>query len=77
MQKETHAYMEGHRQVEAWSQRIRGVDRNNRYADSDEYRFMNTEELKKVRDEMKAEYVKLTKKGDVEIVEQPEPDPAE
>jgi len=55
------------RQIEGVAKKIYRIDSDHRYADTDQFRYMNPEELEETLKEIQKAYQELTKKGDVEL----------
>jgi len=54
-------------QIDSVAKKIYRIDSDHRYADTDQFRYMNPEELEKALEEIQEAYKELTKKGDVEL----------
>jgi len=65
--KEAVKYAEIFRQIGQYSGKIQRIDRDHPYADTEQFRYMNPEELEKVLKDVEEAYQKLAKKGDVEL----------
>jgi len=65
--KEAASYVELFRQIESVARKIHRIDNDHPYADTDQFRYMNPEELEKTLGEIREAYQELTKKGDVEL----------
>lgn len=54
-------------QVQSFCHKIGKIDRENKYSDEDQFRYMSREELEKVLEQIKAEYEGLTHKKKAEV----------
>lgn len=69
-QNEFREYMHVHNQMMAWSRRIREINRESPFADTEQYRYMGTEGLKKVVNDMKQAYQKMANATTVELTDE-------
>jgi len=67
MAKEATRYTELFRQVMSFTSKISRIDRDNPYADADQFQYMTPEELEKTLEDVKKAYKELTQKGDIEL----------
>ena len=65
--KEATRYIEIFHQIGELSRKIYRIDRDHRYADTDQFRYMTPEELEQVLKDIDEAYQKLAQKGDVEL----------
>jgi len=55
------------RKIDNVAKKIYRIDSDHKYADTDQFRYMNPEELEKTLEEVQEAYKELTEKGDVEL----------
>ena len=65
--KEAARYIEIFHQIGELSRKIYRIDRDHRYADPDQFRYMTREELEEVLKDIEEAYRKLAGQGDVEL----------
>ena len=65
--QEAATYVELFRKIESVAKKIYRIDSDHKYADTDQFRYMNPEELEKALEEVQEAYKTLTVKGDVEL----------
>lgn len=65
--KETRRWIDLFSEIRNLSGKIRKVDPENKYADSDRFEYMNVEELATVLEETKTEYQRLTRREKAEV----------
>ena len=65
--KEAARYVEIFQQIESVARKINRIDNDHPYADTDQFRYMNPEELEKTLKAVQEVYQKLSVKGDVQL----------
>jgi len=65
--KDAASYVEVFQQIQAIAGKIRRIDRDHRYADTDQFRYMTPEELATTLKDVEEAYQKLAQQGDVEL----------
>ena len=67
MAKAAARYVEVFQQIHNVVSKIRRIDDDHPYANTDQFRYMNPEELEKTLEDVQEVYQKLSVKGDVEL----------